>query len=341
MKMPKYVTGYIDHTGKPRFYLRRKGHRHVALPGLPWSPQFMEVYQHALSGPPVITNRIKQGTIGALVHTYLHSVTFNDLAAETQRTRKNILLRFAREHGDKRTVMLKREHVVAMFGKKADKRFAARNWLKTVRALMQFAIGNGTLKEDPTDGIKNLSGETTGYRTWDEEDITAFQTRHPTGTRERLALELLLCTAQRRSDVVKMGRQHIRNGAIEVKQQKTGTPLAIPIHPDLQIALDAMPSNHLTFLITGAGRPFTAPGFTNWFREACNAAGLPKGTSAHGLRKAACRRLAEAGCSANVIASISGHAGLAEVARYTKAVDQVRMARDGIAMLIKARTGSD
>ena len=79
--------------------------------------------------------------------------------------------------------------------------------------------------------------------------------------------------------------------------------MAVPIHPDLQAALDGTPSNHLTFLTTSLGKPFTAAGFTNWFREACNAAGLPKGTSAHGLRKAAARRLAEAGCSANVIAS--------------------------------------
>jgi hypothetical protein len=44
-------------------------------------------------------------------------------------------------------------------------------------------------------------------------------------------------------------------------------------------------------------------------------------------------RLAEAGCSANVIASISGHTTLAEVARYTKAADQQRMARDGMAAI--------
>jgi integrase len=135
-----------------------------------------------------------------------------------------------------------------------------------------------------------------------------------------------------------MGRQHIRNGAVEVTQQKTGTMLAVPIHPDLQVALASMPSNYLTFLTTSLGKPFTAAGFTNWFREACNAAGLPKGTSAHGLRKAAARRLAEAGCSANVIASITGHKSLNEIERYTKAADQVRMARDGMATLIKQRT---
>ena len=66
------------------------------------------------------------------------------------------------------------------------------------------------------------------------------------------------------------------------------------------------------------------------FAQLCSEAGLPRGTSAHGLRKAACRRLAEAGCSANVIAAISGHVSLREVQRYTAAADQARMARSAI-----------
>ena len=48
------------------------------------------------------------------------------------------------------------------------------------------------------------------------------------------------------------------------------------------------------------------------------------------MRKAAARRLAEAGCSANVIAAVTGHKSLREVARYTAAADQLRMARQGI-----------
>ena len=64
--------------------------------------------------------------------------------------------------------------------------------------------------------------------------------------------------------------------------------------------------------------------------EQVRKAGLPEEASVHGLRKAACRRLAEAGCSANVIAAISGHKSLKEVSRYTAAADQGKMARQGI-----------
>ena len=346
MKMPKHVNGYIDRHGKARFYLRRKGNPQVSLPGLPWSPAFMAAYQEAMQIKTdivildrVANPRIKPGSVDALVNSYLNSVTFDELAGETKRTRKNILKNFTKEHGGKRAAMLQRMHIMAMFKKKAGKRFAARNWLKTVRALMQFGVADNQLKEDPTAGIENLSGKTEGFKTWSDEDIARFQRRWPLGTRERLALELLLCTAQRRGDIVSMGRQYIRSNAIELTQQKTGTKLAIPVHPDLKMAIGAMPSGHLTFLVTSFGKPFTAAGFTNWFRTVCNQAGLPPGNSAHGLRKAACRRLAEAGCTVHEIAAISGHADLREIARYTRAVDQARMARAGMGRLLSAGGG--
>jgi site-specific recombinase XerC len=118
----------------------------------------MAAYQDAMAcevpKPAPNGRHIEPGTIASLVHSYLNSVAFGELAPETKRTRKNILRRFGDEHGDKRAAMLKREHIVAMFTKISGKRFAARNWLKTVRALMQFAISDGSLKEDPTAGIK-------------------------------------------------------------------------------------------------------------------------------------------------------------------------------------------
>ena len=49
-----------------------------------------------------------------------------------------------------------------------------------------------------------------------------------------------------------------------------------------------------------------------------------------GLRKAAARLLAKAGCTANEIAAITGHRTLVEVSRYTKAADQVHLAQTAI-----------
>ena len=74
--------------------------------------------------------------------------------------------------------------------------------------------------------------------------------------------------------------------------------------------------------------------------EKIDAAGLPARCVTHGLRKAAARRLAEAGCSANEIASITGHVTLEEVARYTRAADQKKLAREAMSKLPNARDRS-
>jgi integrase len=88
--------------------------------------------------------------------------------------------------------------------------------------------------------------------------------------------------------------------------------------------------------VTEFGKPFTAAGFGNWFREQCDTANL-RHCSAHGLRKAAARRLAEAGCTPHEIAAITGHASLKEIVRYTEAVNRKRLAQSAMAK-VKVRT---
>jgi integrase len=122
-----------------------------------------------------------------------------------------------------------------------------------------------------------------------------------------------------------MGPQHVRNGTMQVRQDKTDAELSIPVHPTLAAVIAASEGGHLAFLTTQFGRPFMANGFGNWFREQCDMANL-RHCSAHRLRKAAARRLAEAGCSEHEIAAITGHANLAELRVYTRAVNQKRLA---------------
>jgi integrase len=185
------------------------------------------------------------------------------------------------EHGDKPVALLTREHVKVMLAQKVATRAAANHWLRLVKALMAFAVEEKWRSDDPTIGIKRIKNKSDGFHTWDENEIAVFEARHPVGSKARLALALLLYTAQRRSDVVRMGRQHIRNGVAHVRQQKTGAMLAIPLHPALAAIIEATPSNRLTFLTTSFGKPFTAPGFGNWFRERCNEANLPRHCAAH------------------------------------------------------------
>jgi integrase len=300
----------------------------------------MAAYAQALKNVPK-KRAIRSGSVADAVNGYFRSTTFRNLAPETKRTRRNILLRFSDKHGDKMVATLPAHKVDEMVAEKSETPSAARNFLSTLRAFMAYCIAAKIRATDPTAGVKSAPIKTDGYLTWSEENIRQFEERHPIGTRARLALALLLYTAQRRADVVIMGKQHLRDGAIHIRQSKTGTQLAIPVHPELQTVIDGTEGGDLTFLITGWGKAFTPAGFTNWFRDRCNEAKLQNGLSAHGLRKAACRRLAELGRSANEIAAISGHLTLAEVQRYTKAADQARMAKsamDAVAVAYPART---
>jgi integrase len=330
---PKFVQAFIDHTGKSRFYFRRAGFKSVPLPGLPWSPQFMEAYEAALSGQPsqIGASRTKPGTMSAAIIGYYRDQSFLTLAPNTQRAVRGILEHFREEHGGKRIALLQRQHIITLL--RSKKRFAARHWLLAIRALMKYCVEIGLRGDNPAIDVKLPNLKTDGYHSWTDAEIEQFEQSHGPGTRARLALTLLLYTGQRRGDVIRMGRQHIRDGVMHVRQQKTGIELAIPIHAILGAIIAETPADHLTLLTTQTGKPFSAAGFGNWFRDRCNEAGL-RHCTAHGLRKAAARRLAEAGCTMHEIAAITGHASLSEVQRYTKAADQARLAR---AAMDKAR----
>ena len=277
--------------------------------GLPWSPQFMEAYEFALTGQPlqIGVSRTKLGTVSAAIVGFYYDQSFLALAPSTQRPLRAILERFRAERGDKRIGLLQRQHIIALL--RSKKRFAARHWLMAIRALMKHAIEIGLREDNPAAGVKLPNLKTDGYHSWTEAEITQFQAYHGPGTRARLALPLLLHTGQRRGDVIRMGRQHIRDGILHVRQQKTGIELAIPVHATLTSTITEAPADHLTFLTTRTGKPFSPAGFGNYFRDCCNEAGLSH-CSAHGLRKAAARRLAEAGCTMQEIAAITGHASV-------------------------------
>jgi integrase len=341
-KLPKYVQAFVDSGGRAYCYFRRRGSPRVRLPGLPWSPEFMAAYQRALD---LSKRTIYCGTVADVVARYVDGLSDDDTRAihewahwarSTLDDRRRILSNYARDHGHQPIATVTTDDLTQMFAP-MQKRGAAENLLKAIRGLMKWCVEQGLLKTDPSLGVKLKRRKSPGFPTWSEDEIAQFEFHHKIGTKPRLAFALLLYTAQRRGDVIRMGRQHIRDGILHVKQRKTGTELAIPVHPDLREILDETPSEHLTFIVNAWGKPFTPGAFSNWFREQCDAAKLPKTLSAHGLRKAACRRLAEAGCTTHEIAAISGHVSLAEVQRYTAAADRARLAKRAMATVTKAR----
>lgn len=165
-----------------------------------------------------------------------------------------------------------------------------------------------------------------GFHTWTEDEVSAFEAKRPVGTRQRLALDLLLYTGLRRGDVVRLGRQHVRDGLLTIRTEKTGEIIILLLLPALAASISAAPVGDLAFLVTERGQPFVKEGFGNWFRKACEAAGCPG--SAHGLRKAGTVRAAENGASDRQLMALFGWSTAKMASVYTRAADQKRLAAD-------------
>jgi integrase/recombinase XerD len=218
-----YVNSFCDARGKPRHQFRRKGHKKVTIKGRPGTPEFMDHY-HALlegtGGPMSVAeigaSRTTAGTIDALIARYLkHDVFKKGLAPASQAWRRPILDHFrefrtpsGRRYGDNRLATIQKKNIIAVLEGKTSN--PQRNWLKTLRHLITFAIAQSECSVDPTAGIKPLKGiKSMGHMTWKPPQVAQYRERHAVGTTARLALELMLNIAARREDAHKIGRPHL------------------------------------------------------------------------------------------------------------------------------------
>jgi integrase len=325
----KHVNTFRDRHGKLRHYFRRPGHSAISLPGEIGSATFMGAYTDALAAtatPAEIgANRLKAGSIGSLIIAYFQSAEFQGMAEASRANRRGVLEAFARADGDKSVAGLERRHIESILARLVSPH-ARRNWHNAIKPVMRFAVGIGMIKINPLDGIVCRLPKSAGYHTWSDDEIARYRAHWPLGTKQRLAFELALETASRRGDVTRLGPQHIRDGFIHIRQNKTRAEVTIEVSAALQAAIDATPTAHLSFLHTRSGTPYAPKSIGIEFKKWCDAAGLPKHCRMHGLRKGHCRQLAEAGASVHEIKSHSGHRTLAEAARYTEAVDSKRLA---------------
>ncbi|WP_020187867.1 tyrosine-type recombinase/integrase [Methylopila sp. 73B] len=344
-RLPRYVSEFKDRHGKMRVRFRRTGQEAYYFKSIPWTPEFQTEYQACLDrmAAPKIepgASRTKPGTLDDLIVRYYRDALFTGLAASSKRNVRSRLEAFRLKHGAKPVAGLERHHIKAIIGGMSDRPSAANNLLKLLKTLLTFAVDERMRRDNPAIGIRGFRIKNDGLHTWSEEEIAQFEARHPIGSKARLAMALMLYTGQRRSDVVRMGWQHVSRGGIKVRQQKTGESLDIPLHAELERVIAGTPRENLTFLVTEYGKPFSNAGFGNWFRDRCDEAGLPQ-CSAHGLRKAIARRLAEGGSTNQQIKAVTGHRTESEVSRYTRAAEQKMLAGQAMKRLPKRETGTN
>lgn len=325
----KYVNEYRDRTGKMRRYFRR-GWIRGRLPGDVGSPEFMAAYQAYLSDRPEPTSLKVAGSFGLLITEYYGSRPFLDLKPSSRKIYRYVLEPLAKAHGHRLVRDMRADKVAKIIQDIGNDKPGMANLTKSVlQKMMKYAVKAKWRADNPVLGIEPFKRGT--HHTWTEGELKAFETRWPLGTRQRLAYALLLYTGQRVGDVAEMNRSDIVDGELHVIQQKTGAELYLPIVIELDRAMRAYSAKGLSLIGKEDGKPLSRAGLSQLMTDAIRKAGLPAKCVPHGLRKAAMRRLAEAGKTEKQIAAVSGHKTLREIERYTAAADQRRLAKDAMA----------
>jgi integrase len=350
----KYVYEDMDRHGNVRLYFQRNRGPKIRLRAVPGTDEFGREYQAALNGKiePRETEQqrctpTKNGSLRWLIEQYYASAEFKRLDSSTKSARRGILDNLCNEPvsdensnliGSLPYASMPASKVRALRDRKAELPEAANGRIKALRQVFKYAIAaeHPGAERNPARDVPYMKTGSQGFHTWTIAEVQQYAKKHPIGTKAHLALALLLFTGQRRSDVVKFGRQHIKNGWLtftQVKNRKTKpVTLSIPIMPWLQSAIDASPCGDLTFLVTEFGRPFTGNGFGNKFRDWCDRAGLNH-CSAHGLRKAGACIAAENGATEKQLMAIFGWQTMKEAAHYTKMANQKRLAASAMPLL--------
>jgi integrase len=210
---PLHVHRETSRHGRTVWYVRiGKGPR-IRLRAEFGSPEFEAEYHSAIGGnTPPAKAEPSAGTLGWLIARYRETAAWLKLASATRRQRENIFRHVIAAAGSEPLSRVTRATIIAGRDRRAHTPFQARHFLDSMRGLFRWAVEAKHVKTDSTEGVKNpprKGGE--GFVAWVEADVEAYEKRWPIGTRQRVWLDVLLYSGLRRGDVVRYGRQHVRN----------------------------------------------------------------------------------------------------------------------------------
>lgn len=325
-RLPPYVYRERSRHGRWVLYFRRGKSRRIRLPDDPKSPEFETAYQAALTGEAITAASPVQASpqsLRWLIDRYRESAVWRQLAPATRRERELIFLNAVKKASNPSFAAISRADIQFAVDDRADTPASANKFLKTMRGLFAWAVRNGHVDEDPTAGVQRVRYRTEGYPAWTMEDVRVFRDCHAVGTKARLAMEMFLLTGLRRSDLVRVGRQHLRGDVLTIRTAKTGATVTMRLPASLLELIRMTPTGEMHFVINEYGRPFTVASFGNWFRDQCREAGVKK--SAHGLRKLSATLLAESGAGAHQLMALYGWSNIAHAEVYTRGADRARL----------------
>lgn len=332
-----YVKSYTDKTGVRRHYFRKKDHAGGPLPGKVGSDEFMQAYKDFMDSTAPREGK-KAGTFGRIITDYYTTADYRNLKPNSKALYRSALEPLGKKYGHNSVTAITTERVISIVETIGERAPQMANLTRSVllKVLSVAKKRKWIARKIEGDEVPTYKGGT--HHTWTAEELAAYEARWPLGTRERLAYALLLYTGQRGGDAARMTHREAMAGVFVVKQEKTGSDLILPIHPDLMAAIKAVPAKGLTIIGDKNGRPIKRRSLTLLMSKAIDAAELPDRCVPHGLRKAILTKLADMGASSKQMQAISGHKNLDELEGYIAQANQKKLAESAMKKLTRKRT---
>lgn len=306
-----YVTKKVS-KGREYWYFR-KGEIYARLPD-PKSPEFLSAYNAAKKGRAPVP---KAKAFSSLIGHYRRSDRFEGLSERSKLDYDRVLTFLNKEIGDVDPRRFKRRHVIDLQASQSHRIRFAKYCVQIMSLLMEQAIDMGWRKDNPAKGVKYLKDRSKpeAHTPWSDEARAAFEAN--AGPRARLIYELCIGTGQRIGDVLAMKWDDVSGGDIRVVQNKTKVPLRIPLTGRLAAYLATVPRDGVYIAAKNLREPLSYPNARHAMAAARKGT-VAAGMTIHALRYTAAIELAEAGCTEEEIASITGHKSLQMIEKYTR-----------------------
>ena len=130
-----------------------------------------------------------------IVSQYYASADYkNNLGEVTRKRRKTILTGSLNKYGDTKITDWEVRHIRKLRDENASTPGSANDVMKALRGVFRFALDSDIISYNPMRNVPLLKGSSKGFREWTIFDIEKYEERWPIGTKERLALALLVYT---------------------------------------------------------------------------------------------------------------------------------------------------
>lgn len=173
--------------------------------------------------------------------------------------------------------------------------------MQVISILFSWARSRGLTQAKPTEAISKIYSADRSDLIWSNEQLASVL-KHSPGPLS-WAIRLAVETGLRQGDLLTLPWSAVSDVAIQVKTNKRGKHVIIPITPAIRETLEAIPRVSPTILTSSTGRPWNDSGLRSSFHRAKARAGITDRTW-HDFRGTAVTRLYGTGLTLRDLARI-------------------------------------